>query len=158
MLRALFIKYCHWDLISLYFCAWKTLYRASVLYLWCFLCQLIRSQSGEGMMQPHRPEHNNKCNTKYWVNKLREGFQTLDTIFVSFLHSFVFIELLQSLLLPLFINVDQLMMPMEKLCRGTTDPGIGIFLLSATPWKKTTGCRQSFEQDKAMIGPKFDSK
>ena len=66
------------------------------------------------MMQPHRPEHNNKCNTKYWVHKFREGFQTLDSIFVSFLHSFVFIELLQSLLLPLLIDIDQLMMPMEN--------------------------------------------
>ena len=88
------------------------------------------------MLQPYRPKHNNKCNTKYWVYKLREGFQTLDTIFVSFLHSFVFIELLQSLLLPLFINVDQLMMPMGKLCRGTMDPAIGCFYSTQNPERK----------------------
>ena len=88
------------------------------------------------MMQPHRPEHYNKCNTKYWVYKLREGFQTLDTIFVSFLHSFVFIELLQSLLLLLLIDIDQLMMPMYKLCRGTMDPGSGCFCSPQHPERK----------------------
>ena len=85
-------------------------------------------------MQPHRPEHNNKCNTKYWVYKLREGFQTLDTIFVSFLHSFVFIELLQSFLLPLLIDIDQLMMPMEKQCttEAKRTQGLGYFAISTS--------------------------
>ena len=86
------------------------------------------------MMQPHRPEHNNKCNTKYWVYKLREAFQTLDTVFVSFLHSFVFIELLQSLLLPLLIDIDQLMMPMEKQCttEAKRTQGFGYFAISTS--------------------------
>ena len=79
------------------------------------------------MMQPHTPEHNDKCNTKYWVYKLREGFQTLDTIFVSFLHSFVFIELLQSLLLLLLIDIDQLMMPMDKRAEAQWTQGVGVF-------------------------------
>ena len=98
------------------------------------------------MMQPHRPEHNNKCNTKYWGYKLRKGFQTLDTIFVSFLHSFVFIELLQSLLLLLLIDIDQLMMPIDGKTmhhRGKTDPRVGLF------------CHLNFMKEKNRLSSKF---
>ena len=60
------------------------------------------------MLHTNSPENNDKPDTKERVDNPRECFQTLDAALVIPFQGFVFIELLQCLLLLLLINIDQL--------------------------------------------------
>ena len=60
------------------------------------------------MLHTNSPKNNDKPNTKERVDNSRECFQTLDAALVIPFQGFVFIELLQCLLLLLLINIDQL--------------------------------------------------
>ena len=60
------------------------------------------------MLHTHNPKYNDKSDTKERVYNPGERFQTFNTVLVILLQGFVFIKLLQCLLLLALINIDQL--------------------------------------------------
>ena len=59
------------------------------------------------MLHPSSPKHNDKPDTEEWIYKFRKLFQSLDSIFVLLLQSFIFVEFLKCLFLPFLINIDK---------------------------------------------------
>ena len=60
------------------------------------------------MLHTHSPKYNDKSDTKERVYNPGERLQTFNTVLVILLQGFVFIKLLQCLLLLALINIDQL--------------------------------------------------
>ena len=60
------------------------------------------------MLHPSSPKHNDKPDTKEWIDKFGKLFQSLDSIFIFLLQSFIFVKFLKCLFLPFLINIDKL--------------------------------------------------
>ena len=70
------------------------------------LCQKL--QFLEIMLHPSSPKHNDKPDTKEWIDKFGKLFQSLDSIFIFLLQSFIFVKFLKCLFLFLLIDIDKL--------------------------------------------------
>ena len=71
------------------------------------LCRILKLQLLVIMLHPSSPKHNDKPDTEEWIYKFRKLFQSLDSIFVLLLQSFIFVEFLKCLFLPFLINIDK---------------------------------------------------
>ena len=60
------------------------------------------------MLQPSSPKHNDKPDTEEWIDKFGKLFQSLDSIFIFLLQSFIFVKFLKCLLLFLLIDINKL--------------------------------------------------
>ena len=71
------------------------------------LCRILKLQLLVIMLHPSSPKHNDKPDTEEWIDKFGKLFQSLDSIFVFLLQSFIFVKFLKCLFLPFLINIDK---------------------------------------------------
>ena len=83
------------------------------IFLVSTLCHILKLQLLVIMLHPSSPKHNDKPDTEEWIDKFGKLFQSLDSIFVFLLQSFIFVKFLKCLFLPFLINIDKFS-PSEK--------------------------------------------